>query len=223
MSVKQSYSQCGEDLIIDFLFQSMLNVHEISYLDIGSNDPIKLNNTYHFYDKGFCGVCVDPNPLFKNAYESARPRDTFLIAGVGPKKGKTKFFEIEPHTLSTFSEDTAKRYIEEDGHKLVKTYKVPVLPISDVIKRHFKKIQMPNLLSIDVEGWDYEIINNMEFEQWHPTVICMETLTYSTRRKQHKIASLIELLKSKGYFVYADTYINTIFVNQSDWERRDTK
>ncbi len=223
MNFKKSYSQCGEDLIIAFLFESMLNVHNISYLDIGANDPIHLNNTYHFYEKGFRGVCVDPNPLFKSPYKSNRPEDIFLIAGAGPKKGNIEFFEIDPHTLSTFSEETAKQYVEEDHHKLVKTYKVPVLTVSDLRKRFFKESSMPNLLSIDIEGWDYEIISTLDLESWSPTVICMETLTYSTQRKQHKIKPLIDLLKRKGYFVYADTYINTIFVNNNDWAKRGSK
>lgn len=217
---KQSYSQSGEDLIVDFLFDAMLGVKEISYLDIGANDPIDLNNTYHFYEKGYRGVCIDPNPLFREAYRSARPEDTYVVAGVGPKKGKIKFFEISPNTLSTFSEETARQYTEEDGHQLIKTSNVPVLILHDVVKRYFKNKKMPNFLSIDIEGWDYEILDRMDFSKWRPTVICIETLTYASKKKQKKTLSVIELIESKGYFVYADTYINSIFVDKGAWEKR---
>lgn len=216
---KKSYSQCGEDLIINFLLESMLNIYDVTYLDIGSNDPVNLNNTFYFYKKGFSGVCIDPNPLFKDGYKQLRPRDTFLTAGVGPKKGRVKFFEINPHTLSTFSEETARSYVEEDGHEIVKTYNVPVIVIDKIIKKYFKN-SLPNFLNIDIEGWDYEILQTLDFENWRPEVVCIETITYSTKNEQVKVKKLFNLFKEHDYFPYADTFINTIFVDNRVWKNR---
>jgi len=42
-----SNSQAGEDRIVDYLFSSM-GIDEITYIDIGANDPIYGNNTYLF-------------------------------------------------------------------------------------------------------------------------------------------------------------------------------
>ena len=49
-------------------------------------------------------------------------------------------------------------------------------------------------------------------------MICVETVAYSEshiRRKEHAIADLLE---SRGYFLYADTFINSIFVRDA-WFR----
>ena len=62
---KKSYSQLGEDLVLDYLF-NQINIDRPYYVGIGSNHPIKLSNTYFFYLKGSSGVFVDPNPIFKN-------------------------------------------------------------------------------------------------------------------------------------------------------------
>lgn len=43
---KISYSQCGEDLVVDFLLAGEKNIF---YVDIGVNDPRKINNTYKLY------------------------------------------------------------------------------------------------------------------------------------------------------------------------------
>src|SRR5690348_15604960 len=56
-----TYAQCGEDVIVGFLL-GWLNISEPTYLDIGANDPIQYNNTYALYQRGFRGVCVEPNP-----------------------------------------------------------------------------------------------------------------------------------------------------------------
>jgi glycosyltransferase involved in cell wall biosynthesis len=60
---KISYSQCGEDIIIDFLL-TWLKIKNPTYLDIGANDPVKLSNTYYFYKKGSRGVLIEPDSIF---------------------------------------------------------------------------------------------------------------------------------------------------------------
>src|SRR5919106_1421865 len=55
-----SYAQAGEDLVVNFIFES-LKARTISYLDIGAYDPVYLSNTYYFYRRGHRGVLVEPN------------------------------------------------------------------------------------------------------------------------------------------------------------------
>src|SRR5688572_4411873 len=52
-----SYSQAGEDMITAFFFDHF-KIKEITYLDIGTWDPILINNTYYFYEHGHQGVLV---------------------------------------------------------------------------------------------------------------------------------------------------------------------
>ena len=50
---KKSFSQCGEDLIVDYVFKAR-GVGRPSYLDIGAHHPYWLSNTALFYERG-CG------------------------------------------------------------------------------------------------------------------------------------------------------------------------
>jgi hypothetical protein len=61
---KKSFSQSGEDLIVHFLLTWQLGIKNISYLDIGANDPFSCNNTYLFYKREFSGVNVEPIFLY---------------------------------------------------------------------------------------------------------------------------------------------------------------
>ena len=45
----------------------------------------------------------------------------------------------------------------------------------------------------------------------HLKVICLETIRCGNTKNATKMDDMIEYVLSKGYFVYADTYINTIF------------
>ena len=48
-------SQNGEDLIIESLIPEQKKGF---YVDIGANHPIKLNNTFLFYSKGWKGINI---------------------------------------------------------------------------------------------------------------------------------------------------------------------
>jgi len=67
----------------------------------------------------------------------------------------------------------------------------------------------------------YKIINFLKFVPvfdkviFYPIpVICVESCDYSETHIKPKDNQIIEFLTSIGYEVYADTYINTIFVNR---------
>lgn len=50
---QKSYSQCGEDIIINFLLRRLgLDSSSIFYIDIGAHHPYYLSNTAFFMKKG---------------------------------------------------------------------------------------------------------------------------------------------------------------------------
>ena len=106
---KNSYSQCGEDLIVDFLRKRIKLKYEFNYLDIGAFHPSRFSNTFYFYKKRFSGVCVEPNPDACNLIKTKRRRDSVINAGVGSDKCLADFYVIKGGTLSTFSKEEAKK------------------------------------------------------------------------------------------------------------------
>src|SRR5690349_1011948 len=79
---RATWSQCGEDVIVDFVLQ-IFGVQKPRYLDIGAYHPTKLSNTYGMYRRGCSGVLIEPNPVLYEAIRRKRPRDTVLNCGVG--------------------------------------------------------------------------------------------------------------------------------------------
>jgi len=53
---KKSYSISNVDLIIDRMFS---NLNNGIYIDVGCNHPIKFNNTYLLYKRGWKGINID--------------------------------------------------------------------------------------------------------------------------------------------------------------------
>ena len=214
---KISYSQCGEDLILHQLFTA-LGIGKVSYLDIGAHHPTYLNNTYLFYGCGGHGVCVEPDPSLFKEFGKKRSHDVNLNCGVGVSPGEADFFVMSENTLNTFSKAEAERYQSYGQQRIAKTIKVELKTIHDILGAHF--VGCPNLVSLDVEGMDYQILQSLDFKKYRPEVFCLETLTYTEDKSERKLTEIISLMQTNGYLAYADTYINTIFVDTAVWRNR---
>ena len=211
-----SYSQSGEDLLIDFVVNA-LGISEVTYLDIGAYHPSHFSNTFLFYQRGSRGVLVEPDPELFEVIRTARPRDICINAGIGTDEATgATFYVMSTRTLNTFSEKEAKRYEEMERQRIEATLQIPMIRLNDVIEQKFGG-QCPTFISIDIEGFDYEVLATLDLARFRPPIICVETLTYSESREGIKDTRAKMLLTVNGYFEYADTYINSIFVDEARW------
>jgi FkbM family methyltransferase len=213
LKIERTYSQTGEDKILKHLF-NCFNRENISYLDIGTNHPLMNNNTYLFYRKGNKGVCVEPNPDLSRLIEKYRPNDKCLNVGVGVKEGIAEFYSMSSHTLSTFSKEEAIALDKDKKYTIKEILKIPVKNVNSIIKDNFDK--QIDLVSIDVEGWNEEIIKSFDFNSHRPFCFCVETITFSENNTEKKIQGIFEVFEKNNYRVYADTHINTIFLNNDE-------
>jgi FkbM family methyltransferase len=214
---KVSYSQCGEDLIVKFIFD-ILKITNPTYLDIGAHHPHYLSNTALFYQNGSVGINIEPDPKLFELFKEIRVRDKNLNIGISDKEEVLDFYVISTPTLNTFSKKEAQNYEKEGNFKINEIIKIKVTHLDMVIKNFANGI-FPQFLSIDAEGVDEMIINQIDFDSNYPIVICIETISFSTSGNGVKNEDLIQNIKSKGYLLYAYTNINTIFVRKKLWKR----
>lgn len=217
----KSYAQSGEDLILYFIFKS-LGIAPITYLDIGAYDPIELSNTYFFYLRGGSGVCIEPNPIMFKKLKKFRKNDIILNIGIGGKsKTKESFYIRQYDALSSFSKKISDdKYISNSKNQKIKSkVMIPMISINAILNRYFNELP-PNLVTIDTEGYELKILQAINISKFRPEVFCIETITYSEEKKEKKNQPIIDFMISKGYFLYGDTYINSIFVDKKSWKDR---
>lgn len=206
------YSQYSEDAIIKRIFD-FLHITSPRYLDIGANDPIAANNTYFFY-KYCCGwgVLVEPNPLACRAIKKLRGKDICLNAAIAPNGGEYRdFYLLNYSTLSSLSKEDADRNIKENqGCKILEVFKVKTIDINTIIQQYFNyKI---DYVSIDIEGNTADILKKFDFSKCRPAVFCLET--ESNISGLSKDRSVEDIMLAFDYIVFADTRVNTIFVDK---------
>ncbi len=210
---KRSYSQNAEDLLIRAAAKR-LHIAKPSYLDIGANHPIFGNNTYLFYTRGSRGVLVEPDPNIFRVIQKTRRHDTCLNVGIGPAdKNGVPYYMMTSRQLSTFKKEEAEAYVAGNNYgtqKIEKVMHVPLVAINTLMQTYFP--QGVDILSIDTEGYDLEILQSLDFKTYAPKIMCVETLRFNDVKKEEKQREIINYVLAQGYKVYADTFVNTIFV-----------
>lgn len=214
---KTSFSQCGEDLIVKFIFDC-LGVHYPTYIDIGAHHPYYINNTALFYENDCRGINIEPDPILFKEFLKYRKEDKNLNIGISDSDSELDFYIISTSTLNTFSKEEAENYALQGDFQIKSIEKIKVKTLKNVLDEYFNGV-FPQYLSIDAEGVDEIIIKDIDFENNYPIVICIETISFSTSGNGIKNIKLIKYIESKGYLLYADTNINTIFVRKSFWQK----
>ncbi len=213
--VKKSYSQCGEDCIVEHMFM-LRKIDKPSYIDIGAYHPYALSNTAKFYLKGCRGITIEPNPDQYKHFRLHRRKDTNLNIGIGEQNGELMYYKMNIPTMNTFDAAAAKDLADNQGFRIVEQIKLPLRELRGIIKEYANNV-FPDFLSLDVEGLDEQILTQIDYENNFPKIICVETIEYSNDGTGEKNRKLIDFLQERGYMIYADTHINSIFVNRKFW------
>jgi FkbM family methyltransferase len=211
--VKHSYAQQGEDLILWNIASQFLRFHPITYLDVGAHDPVAGNNTYLFYEKGYRGVLVEPNPALWETLTATRPGDILLRAGIGAGgNSEADYYVISGDgALNTFSKEMSESYPARTNgrYTLQKVIRLPLLDLNEVMLKHWGG--PPHVLSVDAEGYELAILKSLDFGRFRPNVVCVDTLEFATRRQRPEA---LELMAAKGYDLRGATFVNSIFVDR---------
>jgi len=213
----ETFSQCGEDRILAFLF-GQLAIPTPRYLDVGAGHPCVGNNTYLFYRAGAKGVCVEPNPDLAALIREKRPRDELLNVGVSAEKsGPCHYYLFEEWGLNTFDAEEAAARARSGRHPILKEMSVPVVTLESIITDYFP--DGLELLSLDTEGLDLALLKSLNYKKHRPLAICVETVGFSKTLAKPKSNVITSILAPHGYAPYADTFVNTIYI---DTERTGT-
>ena len=202
----KSYSQEGEDLVLARILGN-LNIKEGFFVDIGAHHPTRFSNTYYFYSRGWRGINVDALPGTKKLFENMRPRDITVECGVGAKKGTLKYFAFNEPALNTFSDEEAKKK-DYPPYRIVKTLQIPIVTLKQILDEYLPCGTTIDFITIDVEGFDHEVISSNDWSRYRPRVILIELLNTSIINLEAHPTS--QLLESHNYRVFAKTY-NTFF------------
>ena len=209
-----TFAQQGEDIVLFHVIRDLLRVERATYLDIGAAEPVRSSNTYLLWTTGHRGVLVEPNPALTKKLRDKRLGDVVVEAGIGVgDQAAADYYEIRGNpALNTFSPDQVKALKRRMGEDIVeRVSKMPLINIHRVIAEQLGG-KVPDVVSTDIEGMDYDVIRSLDLSRFRPGAICAETVaTWASGGNSY----ITNYLVSKGYVVRGGSTINTIYVDAS--------
>ena len=191
---KKSHSISNVDLIIDRLFSK---IEKGVYLDVGCNHPIKFNNTYLLHKKGWNGINIDLDKDSIDQFNKLRKKDTNINALVTTfdEEEKDLYFYHNRSAINTISKSLADK--RKKKHKEIR--KIKGLSLNSIIENSKYKDSKINLLSIDIENYEYEALKDFNFEKYNIDVIVTEITDTTINDLEIYNQSLDFILKSNLY------------------------
>ena len=114
--------------------------------------------------------------------------------------------------LNTFSKAEAEAHEKNKHGEIKQVIQVPLKTVEQVIDGYFSG-RSPVFINLDVEGLDEEILKTFPFHKFRPMIFCIETVHYTDDASSDKRTEIFDLMQANGYKPFADTYLNTIFIN----------
>lgn len=174
-----SYSQNKEDVL---LWRALRMLPRGFYVDIGAQHPVNDSVTKAFYDRGWKGINVEPNPACFPELQDQRPRDINLNLAVSNLASPQRFWCVEQTGLSTLDSTLANSYYEQ-GYN-VRGMEIEVRPLSRILLEHAD--HTIHFLKIDVEGHERAVLESCDFEKFRPWIVVVEATVPGSSLPQHQ-------------------------------------
>ena len=136
------------------------------FVEAGGSDPVDQNNTYLLEQNGWTGLIVEPKEDFNNKYSQIRPNsivENFVLVDS----------EFEGDTISgDFSQYMMGGVVNTHSMTNWSPSEYPCTTLKSLLKKH--EIDEVAFFSLDVEGYEEEVLNGTDFDEVFFHVLVVE-------------------------------------------------
>lgn len=210
---KLSYSQEGEDMILNRLFGECKPGF---YVDVGAHHPKKYSNTFFFYKRGWRGINIDAMPGSMKLFNILRTRDINIEQPIASEKKLLTYYMFNESALNGFSKDLSEQRSASNKRSYIVKEKIDMqtCTLENILDKNLPKDCQIDFLSIDVEGLDFDVLKSNNFEKYNPRIILVEML--DANYNDVISSNISNYLKVYNYQPIAKS-VNTIFFITSDF------
>ena len=190
-------SQFGQDQFLDQ--QLFRGAEDLFFVEIGSADPVQINNTYFFEtQRGWRGLLIEARPSACELLRAQRSSEV-INACVADQVGRSIFLDYGYLAgLCKFMGPREHAYIEHYNAK------------DDQVRAHW--VETVHLLAVDVEGAELAILRSLDFAVVRVEVILVECNTPAVAKE------VKHFLHEQGYHFLRRLGVDRLFVHpQSRW------
>lgn len=178
-------------------------------VEVGAAGPQYLSMSRHFRESGWRVVAIEPNPHFIKQHMAEGLRVLPYACGEHDEDGVDFELVLQPvalHGGQISYESFSSLKVTDEYRKLnpairPEKIKVNMRRLDTLLAQEL--IERVDLLSIDVEGWELQVLNGFALERFAPIVV-MENLLGD--------AGYVSYMADRGYRLHSALAHNQVFV-----------
>lgn len=211
------YSQNSEDtLALDYFNHKEGATKLKTLLDIGANDGLTFSNSKLLIENGWTGFLLEPSEIaYKKCVENHKHNadNTFIFnLGIANETGEQTFLESASHLpngkdislLSCVPSRLTDRWRNEVSFT---EHKAMFYTFKDFEKEYLIENDRFSYLSIDAEGYDWDILKQIDLKKYGVEMVCIEWNGVSQLAENYKHYcapfGLTELRRNEENIIFA--------------------
>jgi len=181
------------------------------FVDVGAARPDYLSVSALYREKGWRVIAIEPNPEFADMHR-ALGHEVYQYA-CGTTDGEADFCVADSHGQAyeggSVSYESFSSLALKPGYQALLPKSVSLNTIRVKVRRLDTVLQETgvdhiDMLSADVEGWELEVLDGLDFSRFTPSVIVLENFL---RDQSYKVR-LTEL----GYVLWKELFPNQVYI-----------
>tara|TARA_X000001036_G_scaffold439799_1_gene492385 strand:+ start:1600 stop:2349 length:750 start_codon:yes stop_codon:yes gene_type:complete len=203
---RKSFSQGSMDLILQHIFKDKKNG---IYVDVGCQHPIKNNNTYLLFKRGWHGINIDLDKTNIELFNFNRPNDFNFNEAISDKVEELDlYFFHQKSPINTLDVNVSNK----QESKIEKKFKIKTNTLTNILER--TPIKNIDVLTIDIEGFELKALKGLNFDKFRPNIIIAEFLDLKAHKWEIPYNNFENIYNSDLYkFVISKNYKLVNWVN----------
>lgn len=187
LTMKVSFSQFGEDLIVSEYLLGLRRGTKGIYVDAGCFDPFRYSNTRLLNLLGWRGINIDASEESIRRFETHRPHDDNVCAALDGEERTNEFVQTAFGASSRLADgaNPLPASLPVRARTTVRTR-----TLASVMAASPLGMERVDFLDIDCEGSDLAVLRGFPLGENRPVVICIEShLPEETREAEEYLAA----------------------------------
>ena len=200
------FSEAGQDMIVKENF--FKNQKSGFFLEIGAFDGIEGSNCYHFEKfMNWQGIAVEASPLQFEKLKKNRNCKLMNVA-LGSENKQVEFYEVaegftQMSGINNINFQNSLERIKKNSNSKINKIKIESKTFNKLIPND----QIIDLISIDIEGNEFEVLKSIDFDEYQIKVIIIENNIPNE-------LSYLEFFLEKNFCYFDRVGMDEIYYNQ---------
>ena len=187
------------------------------FVDVGAAKPDYLSVSALYRSLGWTVLAIEPNPAFAELYRQ-RGYEVLQYACGSRDEDDVSFCVVNSHDVeykngrvsfeSWSSLELKDEYAALKPDFDVTHIRVKLRRLDTILAQHASQFDRIDVLSVDVEGWELEVLSGLTFSRYMPRVLVIENLFFDN--KYH------DFMAERGYALWKCLPPNDIYARKEE-------